>query len=545
MLLTLHYFLLPSCSYLATTWLFVTWNTVCITLSLHSALVPHNVYSIKSLVAAALAFRHYKMAGRDIGFIASSSLEDKGISAIALSAADSEGVPLVVKAFISASGVDAFAGASFDDLAAACDDDDASGLLKLRASSIQSCFGLSKSRVLSVIFSLSSARRWYIASIFVLFAYIGVNVSLSSSNPDSGRYLCLITAASVVLIDICVAFMWRGSLLQSTRVVSLVSAAARIALIAFGGNYWLLGQCTVYAIIGIYLSHVLVMQRFSTGEKIVSLKALFEFGIHRRSELSNHLSGGPPAAAAASATPSLSACQPRLWITNTFHFAFHPGGLLMLTTLIFTVFVMGLAISMERNTSTIPNTQVPTIQGRIPQYAFGVGALCVVAVWLCSELTLGLWRRGKRSFDSVGWAFAGISWAICGSLGGVLGWLTSSWAILACGVFIPPLCVALMYGYGRWLADDYVCLLPGGLELRKLFSGAIMSASFVALPANVRRNWFMLFSVIAVCASLCGFGATISGTVSRIIHSVSIYVSMSCLFLWHCSLQSLSLTGRS
>ena len=469
----------------------MTWNMICVIMALHSALNHRSAFGVKALVATALALRRYRSSGGDVDAIAGS------FTSIEPTSAQNDGVPAIVRAFLAPNAAKIFDHATVDDLAEACDADDATRLLAPHpTSSIASCCRFVRDAALSI----NPAKRWYFASLCVLAAYVGVNVSLSSSSPDSGRSLCVVTAASVLLIDMVVAAMWHGALLHSTGSVTIVSASARIALIAYGTSYWLLGQCTVYAILGIYLSHILAMQRFASGAKIVTLQALFDAGL-------TSVSPQPRQESLDNATPQRSFFQPRRWAGALLTFVLHPAGLLLCLTVVFTVFVAGLAVAMDRPASTIPNPLVRTLQGRVPQYAFGVGAICVVAIWLCTEITLRLWWRGRRSFDRVGWAFAVISWIVCGVCSGVLGWLTASYVILACGAFLPPLVFALLFGYGRWVLDDYVCFLPGGFGLSKLVSAS-------AISPEAQRNWSMLLSIVFVFGSLCGFGATISTAVS-------------------------------
>ena len=384
-----------------------------------------------------------------------------------------------------------------DALALACDDDDAMRLLAPRSDPLDNYCSCFRAIRFFKFFNLPAAR-WYFASLCVLAAYVGVNVSLSSSSPDSGRSLCIVTAASVLLIDMVTAAMWRSALIHSTGSMALVCASSRIALISFGASYWLLGQCTVYAILGIYLSHTLAMQRFASGAKIVTLRSLFDAGISSQPTHSHE---------STSTVTQRGSFQPQRLADTVAAFVTHPAGLLLSVTCIYIVFIAGLAVAMDRPASTIPNPPIPTIQGHVPQYAFGVGAICVVAVWLCTEITLRLWWRGRRSFDHVGWAFAVISWVVCGVCGGVLGWITRSYVILVCGFFLPPLVVALMHGYGRWVLDDFVCFLPGGFELSTLLS------TFAVSP-NAQRNWAMLLCIFVVILSLSGFGGVLYWTVS-------------------------------
>lgn len=500
-------------SYLATTWLFITWNALLIIVALHRVLAPPSVFTVEVLVAAALALRRCVASGGDVGSITltpappilAASAARAGGGASASAAPPSRGVPAIVAAFLAPTATDTFAGASTDDLASACDDNEPSGLLKPRPPPFEACCSCCcRSRFARSFFSLPPERLWYLASVCVLAAYIGVNVSLSSSAPGSGRYLCLVTVASVLLIDMSVAAMWHGAMLRSAGAVSFISAAARVALIAYGTEYWLLGQCTVYAVLGIFLAHTLVTQRFASSVKFVTLRSLL---------------GAPPAPSSAPATANaasstVAAPEPpstrfaalrvelRRWIASALRALFHPAGLLFAVTVVFTVFVAGLAVAIDAQSSTLPGKRVPTIQGSVPQYAFGVGAICVVAIWLCAETTVRLWVRDRRTFSRVGWSFAAITWVVCAVCGGVLASLTRSYVILACGVFLPPLAIALLFGYGQWLRDDYVCFLPAGFELSKIWAGGMSS--------DASRNWAIVCSIVAVFSSLCGFGAVIA-----------------------------------
>ena len=509
-------------SYLATTWLFVTWNMICVIFALQNALATGNTYGVRTLVATALALRRYRVSGGDVGAI-EQVVQDAGLqgSSAASASIPAGSVPALVRAFFAPTRVD-LNEASCDDIAAACDDDDMSGLNRPPAPPFSCCRCCCTGRIARALLSVSSARAWYFASICVLAAYIGVNIGLSSSEPNSGRYLCLITSATVLLIDATVAAMWGGALLRSTGSVSIASAAARIALISFGTNYWLLGQCMVYVVLGIYLAHTFVAHRFASGTKVTTLRSLFDPSVVLSGSA---LPPAPPAAAAAGASgaaapavpaaqvpspPNPSTCwRLRSWAVGLHHVFFHPAGLLLAVTVVFTVFIAGLAVAMNRNPSTIPGATVPTIQGNVEQYDFGVGAICVVVIWLCGETGLRLWWQGHRSFDRSGWTFQAIFWIVCGVCGGVLAALTKSYIILVCGVVLPPLSTALLFGYGRWVLDDYVCILPAGFEITKITSGAI--------SLDARRNWAMAFSVAAVLACLCSFGAAVGATVRRII----------------------------
>lgn len=494
-------------SYLATTWLFVTWNALFIIVALHRVLAPPTVYTVEVLVATALALRRYGASGGDISAIALTSDATRPVMP-ASAAPSTSGVPAIVTAFLAPTATDTFEGATTADLAAACDDNDASGLLRPRPPPFAACCSCCcRGRFARNLFSLPPERQWYLASICILAAYIGVNISLSSAAPESGRYLCLVTVASVLLIDACVAAMWHGAMLRSAGAVSAVSTAARVALIAYGTEFWLLGQCTVYAVLGIFLAHMLVSQRFASNVAFVTLRSAI---LGTPALAPTAVKTAVPAAAApppSPSTPRASLAGPRRWLTSAIRALFHPAGLLLAVTVVFTVFVAGLAVALDRHSSTLPNKRVPTIQGSVPQYAFGVGAICVVAIWLCAETTARLWIRDRRSFSRVGWSFAAITWVVCAVCGGVLASLTLSYVILACGVFLPPLAIALLYSYGQWVRDDYVCLLPAGFEIAKIRSGGFSS--------DASRNWAMVCSVVTVFASLCGFGAVISTMVRQ------------------------------
>lgn len=487
-----------------------------VALALHSLLAPTKLYSVETLIAAALALRRYHTAGGDLDAINSAAVSGGPPNAL-----ERSGVPAIVRAFLRPDAEKTFSAATNDVLAAASDDDDASGLHDV-ATQPSSCCGLR----FSALRDMSPALRWYMASICILAAYIGVNVSLSDSTPGSGKYLCLITTASVILIDLSVVAMWMGGLLRSTGEVAVVSTAARIALIAYGTRYWLLGQCTVYAVIGIFLAHTLAVQRFASSAKIVTFRSLLGLGPTpnepRNGTTQPSIDARATSGAAAPAVPGAPQQQASSahcpWMTDALKYLFHPAGLLLSMTVVFTIFIAGLAVAMDRNSSTVPGDAVPTFTSYVAQYAFGVGALCVVAIWLFSELTVRLWWRGRRSFTLVGWGCALASWVVCAVSGGVLSGLTSSYAILACGVFVPPLAISLMYGYGRWLKDDYVCFLPGGFDLQKLYLIVRhLNANSESLSEHAKRNWAMVFCIVAVFAALCGFGATISGTVSYVL----------------------------
>lgn len=490
---------------------------ICVIFALQNALATGYTYGVRTLVATALALRRYHVSGGDVSAI-EQVVQDAGSqgSSAASASTPTSSVPALVRAFFAPTQTD-LNGASVDDLAAACDDDDMTGLNRRPAPPFSCCHCCCTGRIARALLSVSSARAWYFASICVLAAYIGVNIRLSGPEPNSGRYLCLITSATVLLIDATVAAMWWGALLRSTGSVSMASAAARIALISFGTNYWLLGQCMVYVVLGIYLAHTFVAHRFASGTKVTTLWSLLDPSV----VLSGSTPPAPPAAAAVDASgaaapavpaaqvaspPSLSTCwRPRSWAAGLHRIFFHPAGLLLAVTVAFTVFIAGLAVAMNRNPSTIPGATVPTIQGKVEQYDFGVGAICVVVIWLCGETGFRLWWQGHRSFDRLGWTFQAIFWVVCGVCGGVLAALTKSYIILVCGVVLPPLSTALLFGYGRWVLDDYVCILPAGFEITKITSGTI--------SLDAWRNWAITFSVATVLACLCSFGAAVGATV--------------------------------
>jgi len=72
-----------------------------------------------------------------------------------------------------------------------------------------------------------------------------VNRVLAASDNDEGPWLGATTAGTLFVIDLFSFACYAGGLILTPGSISTVLLACRVAIIAFGARFWLLGVCFV------------------------------------------------------------------------------------------------------------------------------------------------------------------------------------------------------------------------------------------------------------------------------------------------------------
>lgn len=542
-------------SYLATTWLFVTLNCLFVLLAVHTLLGPSSsLLSIRLLIAAALQWRRFRLrlpppsaaaavpspssvatgAGAGAGFEYSNPLRSGGGGVgghAAGSTVDSGGKPsvsLLQHFLLSSSDESLLTQEAEKRLAIAetgdTDDDPTEMALALRdpptaPSGIAALF--SRCNCFSrVSRKTGQAVCWYFVSLLVLGAYIAVNFALGKSV----KYLSLPTVATVLLIDATALLLYGAGLIPSSPGgVYLLLCVARIALIAYGTQYWLLGQATVYALIGLYLASTTTQQYYNSrrdddadgneaGEDDADGDGIDDALEGDAAMTASPGAPGPSTIPAASSRSFLGCCKRSSGarVVNRRSAVvlalLSPLGILCVITGCFVILVGLLWHFMSQPSSTLPNVSVPTLTGgNAPQIAFPIGAACLVVLWLSFSFLFGHYKKNGLRLTTItmgpaarvfgpcfrrvpvplriffggagGWSLALLCWALSVGAGVGLWIVTQIWTLLLLGIFLPLFLISVACLYGSLVKHDFSFFLPGGLphyrnlwrETKKLF----------------------------------------------------------------------------
>lgn len=261
----------------------------------------------------------------------------------------------------------------------------------------------------------------YGCGLVVLVIYCGVNWQLvpaggigsgaGSSGDPVGRLLAVITAASVLVLDALAGLLVHGGVLQSPVAVTVVMAASRALLLAFGSRFWLLGTTCVYLLYALTLAYLTVrraVDRFA-AESPVDAHAVADVvseagGSDSSVEVADDAEGGEgdgntassvimdlsPASVAALSKPTRRSC---------IQVIAEPLYLLIALSGAFAALLALVAVVAP---PSLPLARVKALDSYHDQYEAGVAAVLAVIIllavyWYIAVSRAGQWRFGATS----------------------------------------------------------------------------------------------------------------------------------------------------
>lgn len=455
-------------SYVATSWIFLSWNQILLVLclsnfaylspKLHSAMA---MLQPKALVALALQWRKARLAASAAGRpVQPSDLPEGSLLELFLVGTRPDGRSIQRRtwpamAFITRMEEDAVADGGF--------------------TCVQTYWPFSPSALLFVSAQLVLAGymlvNWHLAAPSApgLASVSSAPPSLSGANLPwdgaQGRYLGFTTSGGVVLITLTLNYMMGAGLVRSFASACVATSLARVALLAYGARYWLLGISTVYAVIGVYLAHMAVAQFFAIHG---------QFGVQApRGALGSSVAISPSSSLGTqqAVTRGVQTCAavPSAVASALRAVFLSPFGVVTIVTCCFGALIAGLGWAMTQDTYDwiFPSGPVPVTDTRaVPQSTFAVGALVIVVQVLLISFCYRLYKRGRRSWSTLGAVLVALACAISAGAAVGLWYELRSIYILAVGVFYPPVIAVTCAMYGQWVRDDFAAWLGSGLDIR-------------------------------------------------------------------------------
>jgi len=240
-----------------------------------------------------------------------------------------------------------------------------------------------------------------------------------------------VTTGTFLVLDAVTLILHGSSLLTTPWIVNMVLLVSRGCVVSFGSALWYIGHSAMFLVYGLTVGTICVLYRLRADEKKLE-----------RQSMSTAVESKAPATTETSCLKHPYAAMGVLLVA-------------VIVELIMVVFVVPSSFDM---------TTVILMDGSPHnQYEFGFGALFLVLGWSLFYLWYRLMRReAKMKGVSDMYVFNGETKILLGLLfiffiGGGVGLfiITKSYLILFSAIFVPPMIIASLLLYGRWVGNDF------------------------------------------------------------------------------------------